>query len=60
MLCYKDMTFCPYWKECKEGSTCHRALTDEVKQGAERWWPGEAPISVFTHPPKCFNVIEMG
>lgn len=30
MMCYLDMTFCPFWSECKHGDDCYRALTEEV------------------------------
>ena len=55
MLCYRDMTFCNYWMLCKNGHTCNRALTDKIKQDAEKWW-GEpaAPISVYSGYPDCF------
>ena len=60
-MCYRDMTFCPFWEKCSEGPTCDRALTEKVKADAEKWWgkPG-APICVFTNDPKCFktNMVE--
>lgn len=46
MVCYKDMTFCPHHESCEDGEDCERALTDQVKKDAEKWWgrPG-APIA---------------
>ena len=35
MLCYRDMTFCPFWQECTRGKECHRALTEEVVHAAK-------------------------
>lgn len=56
MMCYRDMTFCPYFKECKEGGLCSRALTDEVKENAKKWWGKEgAPICRFIEKPECFK-----
>jgi len=59
MMNYKDMTFCPFYKDCKDAEKCHRPLTKEVLDDAEKWWSsfGEqahsAPISRFTEKPKC-------
>lgn len=60
MFCYRDMTFCQYWKECKKGLECSRSLTDEVKKQAKKWWgeEGEPPICLFAEKPDCFEVIE--
>lgn len=52
MICYKDMTFCAYYKSCKHGKTCHRALTDKVKDGALKAFLG---ISVFSVKPDCYE-----
>lgn len=30
MICYRDMTYCPYYTDCAHGDSCHRALTQEV------------------------------
>lgn len=51
MLCYKDMTFCPYWRECANGKTCIRAITDAVVADAARIGLG---ICQFTEKPECF------
>lgn len=55
MICFRDRTYCPYWTICKNGQSCNRALTDNVKAAAERWWgkPG-APICVYSEAPECF------
>ena len=55
MICYKDRTFCPFYKNCQNGATCFRSLTDKVKSDAKAWWGGngEAPICVFTEAPPC-------
>ena len=59
-MCYRDMTFCPFWEKCKDGHECKRALTDEVKAGAKRWMPSikDPPISIFTDKPECFKSFD--
>ena len=54
MMCYRDMTFCPFYADCQHAATCRRALTPAVHEAAARWWgkPG-APIAVFTEQPEC-------
>jgi len=51
MICYRDMTFCPFWEECKEGETCHRALTKEIQYKADKL---SLPICTFVDKPDCF------
>lgn len=59
MMCYRDMTFCPYWEDCAGAATCHRPLTPEVQLEAEKWWGSEdAPIAVFAEPPSCYRKHE--
>lgn len=53
MMCYRDMTFCKA-ENCVKFNECPRALTEQVKQAAERWMK-DAPIAVFTAPPSCFQ-----
>lgn len=53
-MSYKDMTFCKFYTSCIKGGTCPRALTDEVKKGAEKWWPENPIISVYSEPPECY------
>ena len=55
MMCYKDKTFCTQ-STCANWNTCDRALTDEVKEQADKWWgkPG-APIAIFTDKPNCYE-----
>lgn len=54
MICFRDMTFCDYWRDCKHAPDCHRPLTDEVLYAARAWWGKDgAPIAVFTTKPKC-------
>ena len=53
MICYKDMTFCSYYKEC-ERKDCVRALTPEVVQAAEKFG---LPICQFAEKPDCEFLI---
>jgi len=56
MIHYKGKIFCPFWKLCKNGNTCDRALTKEVEDAAAKWWGGEdAPISLDYDFPDCFK-----
>lgn len=58
-MTYKDITFCTFWEECKNASTCKRALTPKVQAGAEKWWGNkDYPIATFLDKPECFEQIE--
>lgn len=50
-MSYKDKTFCTYFKQCKIGDKCDRALTFKVKIDAKRV---EANIEMFTDYPDCY------
>lgn len=54
MMCYKDMTFCNFYKECSKGGKCEIALTDKVIEAARRWMK-DPPICVFKDKPECFE-----
>jgi hypothetical protein len=55
MICYRDMTFCPFWRDCAKGETCPRALTDEVRESARKWLGKDhSPISQYVSEPHCF------
>lgn len=52
MLCYKDKTFCIYYKSCKDGKKCERSLTDErIKEAQEE----RLYISSFIEKPVCYK-----
>lgn len=56
---FMDITFCPFYKECMDGQTCRRALTEKVKADAIDWWGSDdAPICMFLEPPQCFKEIK--
>jgi hypothetical protein len=41
-----------------DGSNCSRALTEDVKRDADKWWGTEgAPIAVFLERPSCFYCV---
>ena len=59
MMCYKDMTFCPYYPLCKDGLSCPRALTDQVYADAVHWWgDSQPPIMRYAETPECFKKKE--
>ena len=51
-MCYKDMTFCDFYKECQKGDSCKSALTEGVQQAAEKAF---LPIAHFRSYPECFR-----
>ena len=55
-MCYKDMTFCPFYEDCRDAIECTRPLTPKIRDDAKRWWGNEnAPIAVFAEKPDCFR-----
>ena len=57
MICYKDKTFCRE-STCANFKTCHRALTEEVKENAKKWWGGDDyPICTYAEgdKPSCYE-----
>ena len=52
MLCYRDMTFCQYWKICVDGDTCFRALKQQVVLNARL---AGLPICQFARKPDCYK-----
>ena len=51
MLCYKDMTYCDFYKQCLTGEGCDRALTKEIEAKAIS---KGLPICHFLEKPICF------
>lgn len=61
MMCFRDMTFCEFYKDCAKANECHRPLTPKVKKDAEKWAfkffkDGMAPIAVFLDKPDCHEI----
>lgn len=54
MLCYRDRTFCRYYKDCSDGNSCLSALTQEEIEMASRIG---LPISQYTNKPDCFKEV---
>lgn len=52
MFCYRDKTFCVYYKECINGQICDRALTEIVIDKAEK---AGMPVCQFVKKPDCFE-----
>lgn len=52
MICYKNKTFCGYYKGCKDGKDCTRALTSQIIKQAEIFGLG---VAVFTEEPFCYR-----
>ena len=53
-LCYRDMTFCPFWRTCgaiKE-RRCDRPLTEAVEHNAKAFG---LPVAQFTDKPACWR-----
>ena len=55
MICYRDMTFCPFWRSCADGKDCSRALTDEVAAKAEEVGLG---VCQWNGQPGCYKPTE--
>jgi hypothetical protein len=59
MMCYRDMTFCPFWEDCANADECPRPLTPEVQKGAVAWWGDpNPPIAMFVYKPECHRLKE--
>jgi hypothetical protein len=57
---YLDMTFCPFYRSCKKGNNCYRALTPEVIEKAQQWFRGnKAPILQYTQKPPCYQEAQV-
>ena len=52
MIGYKDMTFCPFFKDCKEGKTCPRAMTEQIVSDANDFGMG---IMQYMDKPFCWK-----
>ena len=58
MLSYRDKTWCPFYKSCYYGESCHDALTPTIYAQAVKWWgnPKEVP-PIYSHreKPECWE-----
>lgn len=51
-MCYKDRCWCSFYKTCKDGAECDRALTPEIQAKANA---AHLLISQFAEKPKCWK-----
>jgi len=51
MICYRDKTFCPFWKDCESGEKCKIKFTEQIEKDAEEFG---LPVMVYTEKPECF------
>lgn len=54
MIAYRDMTFCKYYETCLFGSTCPRALTEDVEHAADK---AGLDICQFSEQPECYTEV---
>jgi len=52
MVCYRDMTFCPFHGDCTHAPDCHRPLTEEVMARAAA---AKMPICRYADKPRCHS-----
>lgn len=63
MICYKDMTFCPFFEDCAKAKDCHRPLYEYHRVNAAEIG---LPITHYASKPDCHeknhnaDVGEMG
>lgn len=55
MMCYRDITFCSFYLECREQATCVIALTPDVKRKARE---AGLLISGYVDIPNCFKRLK--
>lgn len=55
MISYRDMTFCPFYIDCKSAYRCHRPLTSKVRRDAKK---AGLPVSMYASPPVCWSPKE--
>lgn len=51
MLCYKNRTFCPYYKTCYYGQVCSSALTPKIRVEAQQ---AKQALSQYISEPPCY------
>ena len=54
MLCYKDRTYCRFYKVCRDGKDCSQALKPEIEKAASMT---HYRICQFATKPDCFVPI---
>lgn len=51
-MCYRDRTYCSFYKTCIVSISCPRALTEEVIEAANKFG---LPICQFEEQPSCYQ-----
>lgn len=51
-MSYKDKTFCAFYKDCADGLSCGRKLSDDIISGAKK---AGLHISQFVDKPDCYK-----
>ena len=54
MMCYRDTTFCKFYKDCTGAKFCGRKLTAAVRQSAVSFG---LPIMEYSNKPHCHKEI---
>ena len=57
-MTYRDKTYCPFWRLCCTGQTCHRRLTKKVRTEAISEYV-KPFITFMTLKPECFNCSKL-
>lgn len=53
MICYRDMTFCPFYIDCAHAAACERALSPDIVLAAAEF---DLPIAQYSEKPHCHEV----
>ena len=53
MISYRDMTFCPFYKDCKSADMCSRPLTPKIRDDAKKFG---LPLSMYASKPECWSL----
>ena len=52
MICYRDRSFCPFYKTCLYGFDCDRALTPKLRAEAHAFG---LPVDIMGCIPECWE-----
>jgi hypothetical protein len=56
---YRDQVFCTAYPSRCINSSCFRAVTDEVREEARKWWGSpNAPIATMDMRKGCESIVE--
>jgi hypothetical protein len=57
MICYRDRTFCGFYKDCKNSKACIIKLLPEVQEDADKFG---LPIAQYAEKPNCHSDNDAG